>query len=447
MELISILVIIVSVLTLFSGVTVFVGAEKSARFKALMFLITTFFAAIWSFAIIIFLTLPDDSQRAYNLLVSTIYFAPLLMMLAQVFYAGWEKKLYKVLGIIYMFGIVTFMVLFLIDSSTFYSGVSLSSGGNTVNIVNGFLYVYYFVLTILMIVTFVSSAFLVSKKATTKRLKTGNFYFAIGLLVTGIVAVLANLVLPIFGNYSLTYLGPLTLTIAIILHFYAILKYKIIVLSNTWLKLGSYVILMSMAAIAYMVVFSAVFSLLFKVKHLDTEVIVMNFIMIVIILMIFPVFNEISGFIRSLISTQQINMEYVIKKLNIMATQNVDFNDLAEFLADNMHFKYIGLIVGDKLYGSPKIDLDKEQLKEISMLEVNEHSIWQKIEGHSKTIFSEKEIVAVAELRNAKGRPFGQILVGKPFGKITFEKRDLTQIEMIINLVASIIDSEKRLKV
>ena len=53
---------------------------------------------------------------------------------------------------------------------------------------------------------------------------------------------------------------------------------------------------------------------------------------------------------------------------------------------------------------------------------------------------------AVAELRNAKGKPFGQLVVGKPLGKSTFERRDLLQLEMIINLVATVIDSEKHLR-
>ena len=58
----------------------------------------------------------------------------------------------------------------------------------------------------------------------------------------------------------------------------------------------------------------------------------------------------------------------------------------------------------------------------------------------------ETNLKAVAELYNAKGKPFGQIIVGKPLGKSTMEHRDLIQLEMIINLVASVIDSGKHLR-
>ena len=49
-------------------------------------------------------------------------------------------------------------------------------------------------------------------------------------------------------------------------------------------------------------------------------------------------------------------------------------------------------------------------------------------------------------MKNAKGKPFGQLIVGRPLGKASFERRDLVQLEMIINLVATVIDSEKHIR-
>ena len=56
--------------------------------------------------------------------------------------------------------------------------------------------------------------------------------------------------------------------------------------------------------------------------------------------------------------------------------------------------------------------------------------------------FNRLDINAVAELQDAKGKTFGQILVGKPQGKMGFERRDLIQLEMIVNLVAAMIDTK-----
>ena len=60
--------------------------------------------------------------------------------------------------------------------------------------------------------------------------------------------------------------------------------------------------------------------------------------------------------------------------------------------------------------------------------------------------FGDLGLYAVAELCNAKGKAFGQIIVGRPLGKTNFDRRDLLQLEMIINLVATVIDSEKHLR-
>lgn len=73
-------------------------------------------------------------------------------------------------------------------------------------------------------------------------------------------------------------------------------------------------------------------------------------------------------------------------------------------------------------------------------------SIWQKPNEKVQKIFDEVSLSSVAELYNAKGKPFGQIVVGKPVGKNDFGRRDLMQLEMIINLVATVIDSEKHLR-
>ena len=79
-------------------------------------------------------------------------------------------------------------------------------------------------------------------------------------------------------------------------------------------------------------------------------------------------------------------------------------------------------------------------------MKTNERSIWQEADDSLKKELDLKGIKAVAQLKNAKGRPFGQILIGKPSGKMTLEKRDLAEIESVINLIASIIDSAERLR-
>ena len=67
MELIAMLVIIVSILTLLSGLTVFLGSEKFEKKSAFMFLLASIFAAIWSFLTIIFLISQNILNEIHHL--------------------------------------------------------------------------------------------------------------------------------------------------------------------------------------------------------------------------------------------------------------------------------------------------------------------------------------------------------------------------------------------
>ena len=146
------------------------------------------------------------------------------------------------------------------------------------------------------------------------------------------------------------------------------------------------------------------------------------------------------------ISVGQVDLAYVVKKLNRIATKNVNLKDLAAFLADHLHFAYIGFVINGRLYGSKALAVSAEELTKIAHLRAVPHGVWQEPTKQVQEILDNLGLKAVAELKNAKGKPFGQIIVGKPLGKTNFERRDLVQLEMIINLVAMVIDSEKHLR-
>ena len=191
-----------------------------------------------------------------------------------------------------------------------------------------------------------------------------------------------------------------------------------------------------------MAIFYFIFVHIFKFEDLSETILVLNYIMIVVVMILFPVVNEVTNFINGLIRHGQVNLTFVIKKMNRMATEDVDLDMLAKFLARNLHFNYIGFIVGGKLYGSKPLMVKKSELKPLTDLGDPEYGIWQELDGAAGVFCDNFEIKAVAELRDAKGKSFGQILVGKPLGKMGFERKDLIQLEAIINLVAAMIDTK-----
>ena len=84
-----------------------------------------------------------------------------------------------------------------------------------------------------------------------------------------------------------------------------------------------------------------------------------------------------------------------------------------------------------------------EQLIAIEELKRPEHGMWQSI-GHLKG-GKELEISRVGVMTNANGEVIGQVILGKPTTKTTLDRKDLTEVEMIFNLIGVVIENGSRI--
>jgi len=443
----SILLYATSVLAVFSGFSAFVGAAKTDKKKMAWFFATTIMAAIWTVSIAVFLDLPITASKSAPFWIMSIYVSSALMMVTLLGYASWEYIAGKVLTLLAMVALMIVAMIVVKDMGLLFDGFDLTTQGNTAHLVNGavyWLYTFYFVLNSVLAWYFIWRR---SRRVNSKKVRIGDRTLMVGLVVTGGLAMVSDLILPLFVRYDLIWVGPLALSITLVSFYYAVLKYRIISISSRWLKLLSYAVLLVSGAVIYMLIFYLIFTALFKVPNPSASVLVLNFIMIVIVLLLMPVLNEASASMRSLISVGQVDIAYVIKKLNKIATKNVDIRELAGFLADHLHFAYIGFVVNGRLYSSKPLAVSAEELAQISKMKAaSGNSVWQEPNKTTQKILDDLGLKAVAELRSAKGKAFGQLIVGKPLGKSSFERRDLVQLEMIINLVATVIDSEKHIR-
>lgn len=447
MSLTSILLFATSVLAVLSGFSVFVGASKVDRKRMAWFFAAAVMAASWSVAIALFLALPINAESLAPVLIMVIYIASAIMMVALLGFASWDNTIGKILIICAVLSVIIVSAVVLHDTSVLFAGFTLSNQGNSVTLVNGpvyWLYTFFFILNSILAWFFILQH---SRRTRIKRVRQGDHILLVGLMITGALSMISDLILPLFVRYDLIWIGPLALSATLVTFYYAILRFRVIAISSNWLKALSYVVLLVSGAVIYMLIFYLIFTSLFKIPNPSSSILVLNFLMIVIVLLLMPVINELIASARSMISVGQVDIAYVIKKLNRLATKNVDLRELAGFLADHLHFSYIGFIINGRLYGSKALSLSAEEIMQISKLKAaTGSSIWQKPNEKVQKIFDEVSLSSVAELYNAKGKPFGQIVVGKPVGKNDFGRRDLMQLEMIINLVATVIDSEKHLR-
>lgn len=439
MQLTTLLLIIVSILTLLSGIAVLSGAHKGDRLQAFLFFFTTIFAFMWSVGIGIFLSIPSDANADLALTaIRLIYIGAPIMCWGLAAYTCHKYLLGRIAMIILGVVCAIFVIMILVDPNL-ASNYSLSeSSGNIVYVERNPMYisygVYHFVAVALYMIGLLYSA------CSTKivNVKKANIMVLIGFTITGILALVFDFILPYFGDYATIWVGILAMSIAWIFHYYAILRYRLLDLSSPWLKSFSHIIVMSLAAITYLVVFFVIFAALFKVPTPSIQVVILNILMIVAVLLLFPILNEASTFVNSLASTEIVDVAYIVKKLTSLIGYDVSLSEVATFLSDHLHFQYIGFIVEGDLCGSKEIKLSPEIIKEISKLHKTEDNIWLKLDEKISNSLAHYGIVAIAELRNSKGKVIGQILFGNPSGHISFDKRDMIPIEVIVQVIPTV---------
>lgn len=446
MNLISILLVTTAVLCLLTGFLSLAGSSKNDRGRMSWFFAMSLGCAMWTAGIGIFRVLPSTADESLTWALYGIYISSLFLAVSTLGYAAWRYPIGKALTVFCTLGAVFLAVVFLHDSSLLYTGITLNETANSVDLYWGWYYIAYCLFYVVTDGGFVVAQFLNARRERKVNARKGNYLLFFGFMIAGSLAIIFDLIIPPY-NYSLVWVGPLSLCVVMIAFFYATLKYRLVKMASRWLQVFAYGVISSIGVIVYMLIFYIIFTALFKIPNPSSSVLVLNFLMIVVVLLLFPVINEVSASVRSMISVGQVDIAYVIKKLNKLAVRHVDLRELAGFLADHLHFTYVGFIINGKLSGSKSLAVSADELKQIShMKSAGAGEVWQQPNKTVEKTLDELGLKAVAELRNAKGKPFGQIVVGKPTGKTGFERRDLIQLEMIINLVATVIDSEKHIR-
>jgi hypothetical protein len=194
-------------------------------------------------------------------------------------------------------------------------------------------------------------------------------------------------------------------------------------------------------ALAYVVLTFAISYVLFGSSHFSTESLVLNFIMIALVLLMMPILAEFMANVRSLLSINSVDIGYVAKRLNRTRTTDAGLKELASFLADHLHFSYIGIMMGDKLHGSKDVEFTAKEI-EIVAIETKStpDQACRRLKGEEDNKIEYGDLKAVVELKGADGKPFGKIVLGSPYRDRQFDDEDFSQLEMVIGFVATAID-------
>ncbi len=440
MQLITILLVAVSIIALLSGIAVLIGSTKGFRLQPLAFFLTTVGVFGWSLSMAIFLPLGPDNPEAARLSIFGIYLSTLLMDLFFLIYVGHKIKWAKFPIFFATLASIFFAVALVYNPNFLYEEIILAESGNTPVIKLDWYYFSFAIFTMLEGFTVAALVFYRLKHTSNKLVKRGWMLFLITLSGAWMTAGVFDLILPPL-RYDLIWIGPLFISVDFVVHYYSILKYRLLDLSSSWLKALSYIIIISLAAIIYLTVFYIIFMALFRGSLPSTSVIILTSIMILVVLLLFPALNEISNYARSLAAVHEVDMVYLVKKLVILSRSYINYYELSEFLAEHLHFQYIGLLLDDKLYNSngKNVKLPLSEIKKIEKLKNKDKDIWLPFEDDLKSSLKSLGVEAIAELRNARGEVVGRILLGRPLGGINLNSRDLNELETALTLTAAAI--------
>lgn len=304
MQLIIILLTTVSILTFLSGAITFFGSSKGDRARSAWYFAAAIFATAWMSSIAFFLTAKPDAIDTIGWHVNWTFVSAIFLDAAFLGYGSWAKKYGKIATLAFwVFGLIVSGWI-LINPSSLYSEVILSNTGNSVVLNTSPLYFAYIAFFASIVPAIIAVFFHQFLKSRSKRKKGGDIITMASFGASSTVVLIFNLILPLFNNWGLIWLGPLALAVTILGVYYTILRYRMLNLNSIWLRIFSYIVIISSIAIVYMIIFSVIFAALFRGSTPSTEVIILNFIMILIFIALMPAMNGLMTFIRALMTGQ-----------------------------------------------------------------------------------------------------------------------------------------------
>ena len=304
MQLISILLVIVGILTFLSGAIVFFGSNRADRPTSFWYFFAATLATVWLASVALFCVSGSDDLAVIPTHFHTALISAMLLDVGFLGYGAWDKKFGKATTLVFLAAAIIIGALIVMNPCELYSEIILAPTGNGVKFIIGPIFISYFAYFAAIVPAISTYFYSRFRSARSKRKRIGNLSIMAFYGVSSLVILVANLILPLLGNWSAFWLGPLSLAVVIIAIYYMVLRYKAINLSYIWLRIFSYIVLVATIAIIYMVIFSVIFAALFRGSTPSTEVIALNFIMLIIFISLIPAMSGLTRSISRLILEQ-----------------------------------------------------------------------------------------------------------------------------------------------
>lgn len=433
---ISVILTAIAVLMIVIGGLFVVGAaNKEEKKRSVWFLVAMIGGMIWSLASAFYALNTEASYHTMAWLSYGICAGSLIASIGLLGYSiPYTKAGYAFLIILMPLSIILMIMPFL-NSDILLPIIQ--------NQLNWFYICYGCVILLNFLVTIIGAIIRVSVSVTRKN-RDAAFLFLVGLVVTLIISLTFNMVLPFLLHiFNFLWVGPLSIYILVLTFYFSLFTTHQISLSSVWLKRISYAMIIFSALIVYTIIVFLCAVLVLKNEANILSLSIFAAIISIALLFISYVVSKLTANVRSMLMVTQIDIAYILNKIENMKIKN-NYSQVAVFLADHLHLSYCGLLIDHHLYGSKSLNIGEGELRKITKLNTTGQEIWQKPDLKLAYKLLELNLSNIAILRDENGIVLGQVLVGKPQNKIGLSRKDFLVFGMIFNLVAEKIVSAKR---
>lgn len=301
----SILSYIVVILTFTVGLSVITSNRHiKGRFSAVSLALAYFGAALWALFVQLFRTSTDGfDAHIFHQLFSVV---ALLIPVGCLLYAFsiYKRRIISIVVCVLAF-LVTIVVGYFIvtEPSSFYTSIVMADGGNYAVLASGPLVIAYtsifgVYLTASVIMIFIK----MFKTKNNLSRRRGLLCVGCGLSISAGISLLFNIILPVFGNYEMFWIGPLSISVTMLFTYFASLRYKLFINNSKMLQYSTYLVVVAMASLIYICLFYLIFMLVFRGASPSNEITIFQFVMVMIVIMFLPTINHFIEYVKQMIT-------------------------------------------------------------------------------------------------------------------------------------------------
>jgi hypothetical protein len=452
LNLACILLLITAALTFSLGASLLVGSRHKNIGR--LFFLAALCEALWAAGIAAFLMLRSDT---FAIPVMQLYYiaaagSGVFILLFALEYSGklnWKRDVWLLLPYLAVATVIVFFPHLLFQEVH----ILAPAAQNDATLVKDGFYLLY---QLYFITYFCAGMVVLARNAFSKAAgsvdRRRDLIMVGAWALAGVVGGTFNMILPGLGNYQLIWLGPLGLAPLTIIIYYVIIKMKLFNIKEQVVGLLSYVIVIMAAAGIYIVLFNLIWRYLFKIDEPSREIFVLNFIMAIIMLMLFPVLSSLNHYLNRVLYFNDISLSRLIKDLDRLANSSTtDLSRVANLLTKHLHLTSVGVVAYRPAYGGAKgevkcggKDIPPEELRQLAQatLSMKQRLIWRD-EFEMETTgawLGRRNIEVILRLTDSQGYMLGMLLLGPHKVHPRLTDRDVAPIMLVDGIIASMVE-------